>query len=424
VAIAVCLACGLSACSAGESSPKNAGAATNKLEVMSWWTSGSERAALNVLFNDFHKTRPDVVITNGAVAGGAGSNVQVVLATRLQANNPPDVWQTFPGASIHQYIASGRITDVSSVYGQAGLTSAIPKAILQALSQGGKEYGVPTSAHRSNMLWYNKKLLSKAGINAPASGYTSAAFIADLAKLKAAGEVPLCLGAKDQFTTAELFENILLSGLGTQGWSRLTSDRLDWNGPQVRAALHQFSQALDYADPEGGALTWDQATRKLATGGCAFETMNDSAYGELVKDGVREGTDFGYLPYPGTAGQFLAVVDTFVVAKNAKDLQNAMAFLSTIASKPTQLAFSKQKGSVPARRDVDVSTLPPYQRSSAKAYLDGTILLSIVHGEAMDPQFQQGFYDAVSTFARSRDVNAFNEVLRNAVTAAQQPPPH
>ena len=421
VAITVGLACGLSACSAGGSPPTNAGAGTNRLEVMSWWTSGSERAALNVLFDDFHKARPQVTIINGAVAGGAGSNVQVVLAARLQANNPPDVWQTFPGASIHQYVASGRITDVSSIYREDKLAQVMPKTIVKALTQNGKQYGVPTSVHRSNVLWFNKKQLAKAGINPPASGYTSDAFIADLAKLKAAGSVPLCLGAKDPFTTAELFENILLSDLGTQGWGSLTSDRLDWNGQQVRRALSQFSTILDNADPEAGALTWDQATKKLATGGCAFETINDSAYGELLKDGVREGTDFGYVPYPGTDNQFLAVVDTFVVARNAKDRQNALAFLRTIGSTSTQLAFSKQKGSVPVRTDVDVSTLPPYQQTSAKALLKSTILLSIVHGEAMSPQFQQGFYDAVSTFIRSRDVKAFNQTLQNAVTEQQAP---
>jgi glucose/mannose transport system substrate-binding protein len=421
VAIAAGLACGLSACSAGGSPPTNAGAGTNSLEVMSWWTSGSERAALNVLFDDFHKTSPKVSIINGAVAGGAGSNVQVVLAARLQANNPPDVWQTFPGASIHQYVASGRIADVSSVYREDQLAPVMPKTILKALSQDGKQYGVPTSVHRSNVLWFNKKQLAKAGINPPSSGYTSDAFIADLAKLKAAGSVPLCLGAKDPFTTAELFENLLLSNLGPQGWARLTSDRLDWNGQQVQQALSQLSKALDNADPQSGALTWDQATKKLAAGGCAFETMNDSAYGELLKDGAREGTDFGYVPFPGTDSQFLAVVDTFVVARNAKDRQNALAFLKTIGSTPTQLAFSKQKGSVPVRTDVDTSTLPPYQQSAARALLKSTILLSIVHGEAMSPRFQQGFYDAVSTFVRSRDVKAFNQTLQNAVIEQQAP---
>ena len=42
--------------------------------------------------------------------------------------------------------------------------------------------------------------------------------------------------------------------------------------------------------------------------------MNDSVYGELVANKAVEGKDFGYVPYPGTAGAYLAIVDTFVVS--------------------------------------------------------------------------------------------------------------
>ena len=62
----------------------------------------------------------------------------------------------------------------------------------------GRPYGVPTGAHRSNVLWFNKKLLEQAGVTPPSSGYTLAAFLADLKKVKASGATPLCLGAKDR----------------------------------------------------------------------------------------------------------------------------------------------------------------------------------------------------------------------------------
>src|ERR687885_1871789 len=270
------------ACQVGGSAPSGT-AATKNVEVVSWWTSGSERAALNVLFEDFKSTSPGINIINAAVVGGGGSNAQVVLATRLRAGNPPDVWQTHPGASIRRYIDNGLVADVSSVYQQDNLTSAVSREMLQAVSKDGKQYGISTGAPRINTLWFNKKLVAKAGVTVPASGYTAQAFLADLAKLKGAGVVPLCLGGKDPFATAELFENTLLGVIGANGWNRLTSDRLKWDGPQVRQALGEFGQMLAYADPEAGALRWDQATKKLASGGGAFESMKDSAYGELPK---------------------------------------------------------------------------------------------------------------------------------------------
>jgi glucose/mannose transport system substrate-binding protein len=418
-ALAAGLALLLAGCG-GAASTANGGP-TRNLEVLSWWTSGSERAALNVLFDDFRTAHAGVDVHNAAVAGGGGSNAHVVLANRLLGGDPPDVWQTHPGASIKQYIDAGQIADLSSIYRRDNLSSTMGADLRQAVSEDGREYGVSTGAHRINMLWFNKKLLDRATITVPAGGYTADAFRADLAKLKAVGVVPLCLGAKDPFARAELFENTLLGVIGATGWANLVSDRLDWNGPQVRQALGRFGALLDYADPEAEALTWDQATRKLATGGCAFESMNDSAYGELVVDGAKEGTDFGYLPYPATDNLFLTVVDTFVMAKNAKDPQNSRAFLATIGTAPTQLAFNKQKGSTPLRTDVDVSSLPPYQQSAARAFAQDPVLLSITHGEAKSPQFQQGFYDAIAAFAQSKDINVFNQALLDAVN--QVPPP-
>ena len=394
--------------------------ATTNLEVISWWTSGSEEQALNVLFDAYRKAHPQVTIVNATVAGGGGSNASVVLAQRLLRGDPPDSWQTFPGAALRQYASQGQLSDVSNVVRDSGLGANVPKVVLDGLTVNGKQYGVPTSSHRGNVLFFNQKLLAQAGVANPSAGYTPERFLSDLAELDAAGVIPLCLGAKDRFTTTALFENVLLGVVGADGWSRIAADRFDWRGAQVRDSLTQFGKILDYADPEGAGLTWDAATKKLASGGCAFETMNDSAYGELVQAGATEGTDFGVVAYPGTDGNYVAVVDTFVRARQAKNGRNAADFLTVIGTPEVQVAFSKAKGSVPVRTDADISTLSPYQQSAAQALRTEAVLWSITHGSVMSPQFQQGFYDAVESYVRSRDAGAFSNTLTDAMR--RQPP--
>lgn len=413
------LACTVAGCSSGSSPSGSSTEGTANLELVSWWTSGSEQQALDVLINDYKAAHPGVTVTNGTVAGGGGSNAQVVLAQRLVDNNPPDVWQTFPGGALRAYAGQSEVADVSAVYAN-GLSGALPKVILDGLTVDGKQYGVPTSSHRGNVLFFSLPALKKAGVTPPSSGYTAATFTADLAKLKSAGVTPLCLGAKDRFTTAALLENILLGIIGPEGWSKIVSDRFDWNGAKVDEALKQFGTVLDYADPQAGALSWDQATKKLAGGECGFESMNDSAFGELEKAGAKDGTDFHEVAFPGTESAYVAVVDTFVQARSARNAKNATDFLTVIGSPETQLAFSKAKGSVPVRTDVDVSSLTPYQQSAANALRTGTVVWSIVHGSAKSPQFQGGFYDAVDSYVRSRDAGAFRSALTSALS--QQPP--
>ncbi|MEA2194339.1 MAG: glucose/mannose transport system substrate-binding protein, partial [Solirubrobacteraceae bacterium] len=138
--------------------------------------------------------------------------------------------------------------------------------------------------------------------------------------------------------------------------------------------------------------------------------------GELIAAGAQEGKDFGAIAFPGTEDSFLAVVDVFVAATKADNAKNALAFLGDISEPATQLAFHKAKGSVPVVRDVDVSSLTAYQRASSKALWSSPVLLSIAHGEAMSPEFQQGFYEAVSTYVRTRDAGGFADDLGDAVS--------
>jgi glucose/mannose transport system substrate-binding protein len=411
----------LTAAACGSDSPTSATKSTKHLEVVSWWTSGSESAALNHLFAAFRQSNPGVDAVNGAVAGGAGSNAIVALAKRLQHGDPPDVWQTFAGKSVQGYARRDQVRSVASVYGSEGLAAKMQPVVLRSLERGGRPYGVPTGAHRGNVLWFNKHVLARAGVTPPASGYTLSAFLADLKKVRAAGAVPLCLGGKDRFTTAELFENTLLSSIGTGGWRDMVGDDLNWRSTPVKSALRTFGTILGYADPRASRLTWDQATKKLASGGCAFESMNDSAFGELEADGARENRDFGSTAFPGTGQAYLAVVDVFVAATKAENAKNALAFLASISRPATQLAFNRSKGSVPVVRGVDVSSLTDYQRAASKALWTLPVLLSVAHGEAMSPEFQEGFYDAVSTYIRTRSTDAFADDLEDAVAKDKIP---
>ena len=216
-------------------------------------------------------------------------------------------------------------------------------------------------------------------------------------------------------------ENTLLSAIGERGWQDVIDDEFDWRSGRVETALKRFGAMLGYTDPDASGLTWDAATKKLAAGGCAYESMNDSAFGELVAAGAKEDEDFGAAPFPGTGASFLAVVDVFVAATKAKNAKNALAFLGDISEPATQLAFNRAKGSVPVLRDVKVGSLTAYQRASSKALWSSPVLLSIAHGEAMSPEFQEGFYEAVATYVRTRDADAFADDLEEAVAQDKIP---
>ena len=90
----------------------------------------------------------------------------------------------------------------------------------------GHYYSVPLNAQRTNLIWYNTRLLDKHGID-PATLTTWDRFFDAAAKLRAAGvATPIQVGAS--WTVAQLFEGIMAS-LGIAAYE-------DWVNGKIRSA--------------------------------------------------------------------------------------------------------------------------------------------------------------------------------------------
>ena len=255
--------------------------AKGDLEVFSWWTSGSEHAALQKLFDTVQGANPGLKTVDAAVSGGAGTNAKQVLATRLSSGDTPATWQTHAGGALGDYVKQGVVNDLSDLYKTEGWASVLPKTILDSLMVDGKIYAVPAGVHRGNNMFYNKAVLDKAGVTLTDS--TSwADFEAAAGKIKATGVAPLCLGDKDVWTDATLLENLIIPEVGAEGWNGLLTGTIKWTDPKVATAIEHFKTARSWAQADHQALDWTGAVAALAAGKCAFNSMGDWEYGELL----------------------------------------------------------------------------------------------------------------------------------------------
>jgi glucose/mannose transport system substrate-binding protein len=382
-----------------------------KLEVFSWWTSGSEAAALGALFGSYKKQYPGVSIINATVAGGSGSGARPVLQTRLAVNNPPDTWQSHPGWELlGQYVGPGYCEPITELYQSAEWEKAFPKALVNLVSREGNAYAVLTGVHHGNVLWYNKKLLDQNGIKV-GDNLTFDEFFTICDKLKAAGVTAIGVGDSGIWASSQLFENTLLGVIGAQGWIDLFSGKMRWDDPKVKQAMSYFAKMQDYINPDHANLTWDQAVKQLMDGKVAFNSMGDWADGEFIKAHLKENVDFGWVNHPGTGGSFLIVADGFTLAKGAPHKESAIAWLKSIGSKEAQEAFNPLKGSIPARTDVDKSKFDGYHQWSMEEFAKDKLLPSCVHGEAAPDAFQKGLNNAVSAFVLNRNVENFATAL-------------
>ena len=164
--------------------------AEEKVEVLHWWTSGGEAAALNVLKKDLESQ--GVTWNDMPVAGGSGVQAMTVLRARVTAGNPPTAVQML-GFDILDWSGEGVLADLNKVAKEENWDAVIPDAIKRFAKPDGVWIAAPVNVHSTNWVWANKAIFDELKLKQPA---TWDELIASLDKIKAAGYVAMAHGGQ------------------------------------------------------------------------------------------------------------------------------------------------------------------------------------------------------------------------------------
>ncbi|HEY5730537.1 MAG TPA: ABC transporter substrate-binding protein [Anaerolineales bacterium] len=390
------------------------GGGAKQVEVFSWWTGGGEAAGLDAMIVVFKAQNPNIEFINAAVAGGAGTNARAVLATRLQAGDPPDSWQGHAGQElIGTYVAGNQIQPLNDLYETEGWLSVMPQTLIPLISDGGNIYSVPVNIHRANVLWYNPAVLSANGVSVPT---TMDEWFTAMDTLQAAGVTPLALG--EQWTKLHLLETVLLGTLGPDKYNGLWTGGTDWGSAEVTTALENFQKVLTYTNSDSASLSWQDAAQLVVNGDAAFNVMGDWAEGYFRELGKAPMSDYGWAPVPGGVGVFQFLSDSFVLAVGAPDEGGAMAWLKVAGSKEGQEAFNPVKGSICARTDCDPSLFGEYLQSAMDDWASNIVVGSLTHGVVANDSWKSEIDTALGAFVEAGNVEGFQSSLVSACIAS------
>ena len=410
----------LLAASSCSSSATTAGSqvGNDKVEVFSWWTGAGEQEGLDALIDDFKSTNPGIEFINATVSGGAGSNAKAVLATRLQAGDPPDSYQAHAGLELTSDIKSGRVVDLNSLYDSQRWRDKFPKGLMDAITVEGKIYSVPVDIHRANLLWYNPHVLAGAGISGPPKTWSD--FLTQASVLKAKGITPIALGPA--WSQKQLLETVLLGELGADLYTGLWNGKTDWRSPQVIAALITCARVFAASDVKSAASDWQPAMDKVMAGGAAYAVMGDWAYAYNIRNkGLKYKTDFQIVPSPGSAGIYDFLSDSFTLPKGAPHSGAAKRWLIECGSVVGQDLFNPEKGAVPARMDVDKSKYTGYLADAMAEWQNPStkIVGSLAHGVVVSTELGTEIDTALAKFISDSDPDAFVESFVRAYQATR-----
>ncbi len=329
-------------------------AAPYKAEVIHWWTSGGESAAVKTLADAYRATGG--VWVDNAVA--LGEQARSVAINRIVGGNPPTAAQFNTSKQFLDLVEQGMLNPIDDVATREGWDKFLPETVLNVIRVKGHYYAAPVNIHMPAWIWYSKAAFKKAGItNEPKS---MDELFAALDKLKAAGLVPLAHGGQS-WQDNIVFTAVLINVGGRELYLKVLRDR-DAKAIQSDAfknVLTTYKRLQSYVDKGSPGRNWNDATAMLITGKAGVQFMGDWAKGEFSQAGQTAGKDFGCLPGFGANSPYVIQGDVFVFPKTkdpaAIKAQNAIAAVITAPS--TQVAFNSKKGSIPIRTDVDASKM-------------------------------------------------------------------
>ncbi|WP_066174980.1 ABC transporter substrate-binding protein [Bacillus marinisedimentorum] len=397
----------------GDGGGDSASGGGEKLDIFSWWTGAGEEDGLKALIELFKEKHPDIEVENAAVAGGAGTNAKAVLASRMQGDDPPATFQVHGGAELNEgWVAADKMEPLNDLYEEQGWNDKFPKELIDMVSKDGNIYSVPVNIHRGNVLWYNKKVFEENGVEPPTT-FDEFFQVAD--KLQENGVTPLALGDKEPWTATHLFETVLLGELGPDDYNKLWTGELSFKDDKVVEAVETFKKMLGYINKDHSSRNWQDASQLVANGDAAMNVMGDWAKGYFVNDlNLKVNEDFGYVPTPNTEGTFMVITDTFGLPKGVSNPDDVKKFLAVLGSVEGQDAFNPLKGSIPARKDADVSKYDQYGKDTIEDFQNASLTPSVAHGSAAPEGFLTKLNQAINIFVTQQNVDQFVDTLDQA----------
>ncbi len=375
-----------------------AGAAqAQKAEVIHWWTSGGEAAAIKEFASMY--TKMGGTWQDNPIAGGGGGAARTVIINRMQGGDPPTAAQFNYSNQYREAIQAGLLNNLDELAKKENWDAALPDSIKTSIKVNGSYYAVPVNLHMPHWVWSNKAVLAKAGITKEPTNFAEIMAAMDAVKAKVPGVVPLALGGQG-WQENILFRDVLLANGGKDIWLKVHKDK-DASSKELRKALEDFKKLKGYVDAGSPGRDWNLATAMVIEGKAAFQFMGDWAKGEFINAGKAHGKDFGCTLAAGPTTPYIIGGDVFVFPKTkvagAAEAQQKLAAM--MYSKEGQVAFNNKKGSIPIRTDVDLSKIDACAATGVKALKERRLLES--EGQLLSPDALGAFEDAISKFWNS-----------------------
>jgi multiple sugar transport system substrate-binding protein len=375
--------------------------------TLTYWNgyTGPNRPAMEALVKKFNTSHPNTQIQMTITPW---DSLLQKLPSALASGSGPDL-MGIDFTYLPQYAQSGYIKNLSSAYSSGALSSSIfPKGLVKVLKYQGKFYGAPIDFNPL-MMYYNKTLFKKAGLNPNKPPATWTQWISDIKKLTTHS------GGQDQYGIAlgvhDTIPNwpILMWG---EGGDVIVNGKPALTNPKTVKALTIWSNLVKNDKVSPLNLAGADADKLFQTGKAATEVTGPWATTGYTQAKVN----YDVAPVPAGPAGPVTLADSNLMMINAKSKNSAAAiqFMQFWNSKASQTYFAVNSGSPPDRTDLVHNAglrknqwVPKFASvlSSGRFYLPGQTKYTQIDTDVVVPMVQQIIYGRMSVAQATKQYN-------------------
>ena len=341
--------------------------------VATYWSLSGEpgepiRQAAVKRFND---ANPNSKITPTFFANDA---YKQKIKTALGANQAPTMIWGWGGGGLKSYVEGNQVEDLTDFFAQnAAVKDKIFPSSFGAATVNGKIYACPIETVQPIVLYYNKKVFERVGVQPPQSWGEIMALVP---KFNAQKIAPFSLAGQSRWTNMMWLEFLLDRTAGSEVFDAVfAGEKNAWSNPAV---LDMLTKIQDLVKANGFSKGFssiaadnnsDQAL--LYTGKAAMMLHGSWTYGSMANDGgdfVKSG-GLGWMNFPpveggkgdptntvGNPGQYLSISSK--ATPEAKEA--AKKFMSTTLVDDEEVKGWIKSGGVPIIKgsDAQLSSSP------------------------------------------------------------------
>ncbi len=342
------------------------------------------------------------------------------IQTAMGAKNEPQIFWTWGGGTLQEYIKAGDVTSLGTTTSASYLGDFLPSS-LGAVTVNGQVYGVPVEGTQPVYFFYNKQIFSKYKLSFPT---TWSGLLTDVATLKKDGVTPISLAEGDQWPGLMYLEYLVDRIGGPSVADALQSNTANaWSNPAVAEALTDIQDLVKAGAFQTGynSTHFDGTSDALVySGKAAMQLMGDWDISSI--DGADAGFvtsgDLGMASFPTVAGG----------TGNPADLAGNTASYVAISSNVTaaQKAVAEEffstalTSSIYAEAQVGAGEVPV--TSNASSYFTGTMAnydTTIYSSVQTAPSFQYSWDQAMTPSVATDMLNNLQKVFTLSETPAQ-----